>query len=211
MALLTKRPIVESIMPLYTLSANKTMLVIGLGNPGNEYDGTRHNIGFHAIDAFATDNEFDPWVTKKDLKCLLTMKTLGDTRVLLAKPTTYMNNSGEAAQAITSFYKIGVDHVVAVYDELDVPYGQIRTRQGGGAAGHNGVKSLIQHIGEDFGRIRIGIGPKEPEQMDSADFVLATFSQAQQPKLKEITRETTAILTETIYGSGQLITETRTI
>lgn len=208
MALFQKRPITESITPLYTLSASKTTLIIGLGNPEDEYSGTRHNIGFAAVDAFHESNDFEPWVHKKDLKCHLSQKTLGATRVLLAKPTTYMNNSGEAAQAIAAFYKLGVGQIVAMYDELDIPFGQIRTRLGGGAAGHNGVKSLIQHLGEDFGRIRIGIGPKVPEQMDSADFVLSRFSQTEQDRIHDLTRETTALLTEIIYGS-QLNPETR--
>lgn len=208
MALLTKRPITETVMPLYTLSASKTTLIVGLGNPGPEYDHTRHNIGFVAVDTFAEENDFEPWVNKKDLKSLITQKTLGETRVILAKPTTFMNLSGEAVQAIAAFYKIGIDNILVVADELDIPFGQLRMRTGGSAAGHNGVKSVIQHLGEDFGRIRIGIGPKLHEQQDSADFVLAKFSKAEQEKIPSLTRETSAILTETIYG-GQLHPETR--
>jgi len=195
-------------MPLYTLSANKTLLIVGLGNIGDEYDNTRHNIGFVCVDRFAEENDFEPWVNKKDLKSYITQKTLGETRVILAKPTTFMNLSGEAVQAIVSFYKIGIDNILIVADELDIPFGQIRMRIGGGAAGHNGVKSVIQHLGEDFGRIRIGIGPKLHEQQDSADFVLAKFSKEEQARMPDLTRETTAILTETIYG-GQLHPETR--
>ena len=99
---------------------------------------------------------------------------------------------------------------LAVYDELDIDFGQIRTRGGGGAAGHNGVKSLIQHCGEDFGRMRIGIGPKKPEQIDSADFVLASFSAAEKKKLPLLLQEANSILSEYCYGDGQLVTETRT-
>lgn len=208
MALLTKRPITETVMPLYTLSANKTMLIVGLGNIGAEYDNTRHNIGFVCIDKFAEENDFEPWVNKKDLKSFITQKSLGETRVILAKPTTFMNLSGEAVQAVASFYKIGVDNILIVADELDIPFGQIRMRTGGGAAGHNGVKSLIHHLGENFGRIRIGIGPKLHEQQDSADFVLAKFSKTEQEKISDLIRETSAIITETIYG-GQLHSETR--
>lgn len=184
------------------------MLIVGLGNPGQEYEATRHNIGFQCIDAFAADNEFDPWTNKKDLKCLLTQKTLGQTKVILIKPTTYMNNSGEALQAAMAFYKISTDKVLAVYDELDITFGQIRCRVGGSAAGHNGVKSLIQYVGEEFGRVRIGIGPKVHGQQDSADFVLANFNKDEAERIKDLTRETSAILTETIYG-GQLPHETR--
>lgn len=208
MALFQKTPITEATTPLFTLSANKTVIVVGLGNIGIEYDKTRHNIGFTAVDAFAEANEFDPWMNKKDLKCFFTQKTLGETRVILIKPMTFMNSSGEAVQAVMSFYKVGIEDVIAVYDELDVNFGQIRCRIGGGAAGHNGVKSLIQHIGKDFGRVRIGIGPKLHESQDSADYVLAKFNKEQEGKLQDLTRETTAILTETIYGS-QLPNETR--
>lgn len=208
MALLTKRPITDTVMPLYTLSANKTMLIVGLGNIGDEYTNTRHNIGFAGLDKFAEENEFEPWVNKKDLRSYITQKTLGETRVILAKPTTFMNLSGEAVQAIAAFYKIGIDNILIVADELDIPFGQIRMRTGGGAAGHNGVKSIIQHLGENFGRIRIGIGPKLHEQQDSADFVLAKFSKEEQEKIPGLMREVTAVLTETIYG-GQLHPETR--
>lgn len=208
MALLQKRPITDNLTPLYTLQASKTTLIVGLGNIGPEYDNTRHNIGFACLDAFAEENDFDGWVNKKDLNSYITQKTLGTTRVILAKPTTFMNLSGEAVQAIASFYKIDLEHIVVVADELDINFGQIRSRIGGGAAGHNGIKSLIQHIGEDFGRIRIGIGPKTHEQMDSADFVLAKFAATEQEKLPYLKRETIALLTEVIFG-GSLQPETR--
>lgn len=208
MALLQKRPITDTMTPLFTLQASKTTLIVGLGNIGAEYDNTRHNIGFACVDAFAEENSFDPWVNKKDLKSQITQKTLGTTRVILAKPTTFMNLSGEAVQAIASFYKIDREHIIVIADELDIPFGQIRTRIGGGAAGHNGIKSVMQHMGEDFGRLRIGIGPKTHEQMDSADFVLAKFTQDEQTRLPDLKRETTALLTETIYG-GVLQSETR--
>ena len=208
MALFQKQPQASDSIQYYTLGQNKTVLLVGLGNPGREYDGTRHNIGFASVDAFAKANNFDPWIEKKDLKCLFASAQLGETRVILCKPTTFMNLSGEAVQAVTHFYKVPADKIVAVYDEIDIPFGQIRTRVGGSSAGHNGVKSLIQHLGEDFGRVRIGIGPKTPEQMDSADFVLAKFSSEQQDQLKHLTQETSAILSEYIYG-GQLQHETR--
>jgi len=209
MALFQKRPEVGQAIQFYTLGQNKQILIVGLGNPGAEYDGTRHNIGFAALDAFAAANDFDPWINKKDLKCLMASARLGDTQVIAIKPTTFMNLSGEAAQAVAHFYKIPAERIVAVYDEIDIPFGQIRLRLGGGSAGHNGVKSLIEHLGEDFGRVRVGIGPKEPEQVDSADFVLAKFSKEQTAQLKNLTRETTAILSEYTFADGQLPQETR--
>ncbi len=208
MALFQRRPSASDSIKYYTLGQNKAVLIVGLGNPGAEYDGTRHNIGFACADAFVDANNLGSWIEKKDLKCQLANGQLGETRVFVIKPTTFMNLSGEAAQAVAHFYKIPPANIVAIHDELDVPFGQIRTRMGGSSAGHNGVKSLIQHLGEGFGRVRIGIGPKEPEQMESADFVLAKFSGKQQAQLKNLTREVTAILSEYVYG-GELPHDTR--
>jgi peptidyl-tRNA hydrolase, PTH1 family len=193
----------------YTFSQNRSVLVVGLGNPGKEYDGTRHNIGFACIDAFVAANEFDPWIEKKDLKCHIASATLGDTKVYAIKPTTFMNLSGDAVQAVAHFYKIPSEKVVVVHDELDIPFGQVRLRTGGSSAGHNGLKSIIQAVGEGFGRVRVGVGPKTPAQMDTADFVLQKFSKDNQAHMGELTRETNAILSEYAYGDGQLPQETR--
>lgn len=192
----------------FTLGAHKTILLVGLGNPGKKYDGTRHNIGFVCLDAFAKAHEFNNWTEKKDLKCLIASKTLGETRVILCKPTTYMNLSGEAVQKVIHFYKIEPDKIAVIYDELDMPFGQIRMRLGGSDAGHNGIKSLIQHLGPDFGRVRIGIGGSKPEQMDSADFVLSKFGKDEAKQLAPLTKEATSILTEYIFR-GELVPETR--
>ncbi len=208
MALFQKRFDAGKNAALYTIGKNNTVLIIGLGNVGSEYDGTRHNAGFAAVDRFVQDNDLAAWIEKKDLKCHLSSGQLGDTRVIVIKPTTFMNLSGEAAQAVTHFYKVQPDRIIAVYDELDVPFGQIRTRIGGSSAGHNGVKSLMQHLGEGFGRVRIGIGPKTPEQMDTADFVLQACSPEQKEQMPALTREASAILSEYVYG-GQLPAETR--
>lgn len=207
MALFQKRPDTIS-PPLYSLGLNRTVIIVGLGNPGKEYEATRHNIGFECIDALAEKQEFDSWIEKKDLKCLFATKTLGSTRVILIKPTTFMNLSGEAVQSATAFYKVAPMQVIVLHDELDIPFGQIRTRTGGSSAGHNGIKSITQHIGEDFGRVRIGIGPKQPEQMDNADFVLQRFSPEQQANLPALKKEVLSIITEYIYGDN-LRSETR--
>ena len=208
MALFQKRPQVGDVTQYYTLGQTKTLLIVGLGNVGAEYDGTRHNIGFEAVDRFVSDHDFPAWTDKKDLKCHLTSSQLGDSRVIVIKPTTYMNLSGEAVQAAVRFYKVNPDYIAVVHDELDIPFGQIRTRIGGSAAGHNGVKSVTQHLGEHYGRVRIGIGPKLHEKQDSADFVLAKFSAEQTAQLKNLTREASAILSEFAY-SGTLVAETR--
>ena len=211
MALFQKNPFDNGqTKPLYTLGLNKTVLVVGLGNVGKEFETTRHNIGFECIDVFATAHSIAGWITKKDLKCLVAHGNVGSVRVLLCKPTTMMNLSGEAVQAVQHFFKIANSDTVVVHDELDVDFGLIRCRVGGSAAGHNGVKSLIEHIGEDFGRVRAGIGPKSPEQIDSADFVLADFNQSEQSHLGDLKREVTALLTEYV-ASSELPNDTRQV
>lgn len=210
MALFQKKPVVVSSAPAYTIGANKSVLVIGLGNPGQQYDGTRHNIGFAVLDEFAKANEFPDWLAKKDLKAAVAIRTLGETQVILAKPATFMNDSGTAASALQRFYRIYNPQTLAVYDELAVGFGTLRARLGGSDAGHNGVKSLITHLGDDFGRIRIGIGTEAAKNADSANFVLSRFNKAESALLPEIIREAGAMLTEYIF-SGQLPHDTRTV
>lgn len=209
MAFLQRRPQVSNPVNFVTVGLNKTVLLVGLGNPGTEYAGTRHNIGFECIDAFVKANtDMGGWVEKKDLKCVMSTGQLGQTRVIVIKPTTFMNHSGEAVQAVVNFYKISTEQVVAVYDELAIDFGLIRTRIGGESAGHNGVKSIIEALDEQFGRVRIGIGPKKPAQMDTADYVLQKFSEKEQEHLPALTREVNAILSEYVYGA-ELPHETR--
>lgn len=208
MAFFQKRPQMGENIAYFTLGQNKTVLIVGLGNVGKAYDGTRHNIGFAAVDRFAADYELPAWIEKRDLKCYFASGQLGETKVIVIKPTTLMNLSGDAVQAVIHFYKINPEHVAVVHDELDIPFGQIRTRLGGSGAGHNGIKSILAQVGEQFGRVRIGIGPKLHENQDSADFVLGKFSAEEQAQLKNLTREASAILSEFVYG-GELQHETR--
>jgi peptidyl-tRNA hydrolase, PTH1 family len=209
MGLFQKKPVAGTAVPLYTLGLNKTVLLMGLGNPGEKYEGTRHNIGFVCLDAFVRANDFPEWAAKKDLQCLMSSGSIGSTKVIVVKPQTFMNLSGEAVQAAAHFYKIPSENIVVIHDELDMPFGQIRTRTGGSSAGHNGVKSIIAHLGEGFGRVRIGVRNNLAEKLDSADFVLTKFTKAEQNQLPNLTRETTAILTEYLYSST-LPAETRT-
>jgi PTH1 family peptidyl-tRNA hydrolase len=211
MALFQKKPVVGDSIPIYTIGTNKTVLIIGLGNPEEKYQTTRHNIGFAALDYFAEKNDFPAWMNKKDLKCLLSMHTLGDSRVILCKPTTYMNNSGEAAQAVQHFYRVYNQQTLAVYDELAIKFGQLRTRAGGSDAGHNGVKSLIQHVGDDFNRLRIGVGNEISEQADAADFVLGKFTKEEQENLPLLLREANSLMNEFIFGGQALPHETRNV
>jgi PTH1 family peptidyl-tRNA hydrolase len=204
-----KKTTFDSVAPLYTVGNSKTLLVIGLGNPGDEYANNRHNIGFMVLDKYQTSHDFSGWVQKKDLGCELAIGQIGSTRVILAKPTTFMNNSGDAAQKLQKFYRIYNQETVVIHDELDIEFGTIRTRMGGSSAGHNGIKSLSSQIGEDYGRIRIGIGPKKPEQIDSADFVLQDFSSEQQELLPKIINEACSLTDEAT--TGQLPEHTTTI
>lgn len=210
MSLFQKKPDVGSSAPLYTLSSNKTYLIIGLGNEGKEYENSRHNIGFTVLNDFAERNDFPGWILKKDLGCHISSHTLGSNRVILCKPTTLMNNSGQAAASVQRYYRVYNNDTLTVYDELAIPFGQIRARVGGEAAGHNGVKSLIQHIGEDFGRLRIGIANEFSEKADAADFVLGRFTKEEQGSIPSVVKEAGVMITECIF-SGELKPETRSI
>ena len=210
MALFQRMPQTSDPTNFYTVGLNKTVLLVGLGNPGDEYELTRHNAGFLALDAFVEANaEMEPWISNKSLKSEISTGRIGETRVIAIKPTTFMNLSGEAVQAVASFYKIPLDTILVIHDELDVDFGNIRLRQGGSSAGHNGIKSVTQHIGEGFGRVRIGIGPKKPARMPSESFVLQDFSDQEQEQLPNMTREVNAVLSEYIFGNQELPQDTR--
>ena len=195
-----KRTSFHDSSPLYTLGNSQTLLVVGLGNIGGKYAKNRHNIGFMAVDRYRTAHELPDWIEKRDLQCYLSSGTVGSTRVILIKPTTLMNNSGQAVQRVQQFYKIDAEDTVAVHDELDVPFGTIRTRTGGGSAGHNGIKSVSEHTRGEFSRIRVGIGPKSHDKMDSADFVLQDFSADQAPHIEKLLREACALIDERTTG-----------
>lgn len=210
MSWLTQRPQTSDPTNYYSIGKNRTILLVGLGNAGEEYDLTRHNAGFMCLDDFiAKTTEMESWVLKKSLKSSISQGRVGENRVIAIKPTTFMNLSGEAVQAVAQFYKINPENIVVIHDELDVDFGQIRNRIGGSAAGHNGIKSVSQHIGEEFGRIRIGIGPKKPERIKSEDFVLQKFSKDQQAQLPNMYKEVGAILSEYLFGT-EMPHDTRT-
>lgn len=210
MSWLTQRPQTSDPTNFYSIGKNRTILLVGLGNIGEEYDNTRHNVGFISIDSFVDKTaEMESWVLKKSLKSYVSTGRVGENRVIAIKPTTFMNLSGEAMQAVAQFYKISAEMIVVLHDELDIDFGQIRNRIGGSAAGHNGIKSVTQHIGESYGRIRIGIGPKKPAQIKSEDFVLKKFSAEEQKQLPNMCQEVNAILSEFLYGT-ELPHDTRT-
>lgn len=209
MSWLQRRPTTSDPKMYYSVGLNKTILLVGLGNPGKEYDLTRHNVGFMCIDEFVSrTEEMEDWISKKSLKCSVSTGRIGEARVLAIKPTTFMNLSGEAVAAVVNFYKVTGDQIVVLHDELDIDFGQIRLRVGGSSAGHNGIKSVSEHIGEDYGRIRIGVGPKKPASIKSEDFVLKKFSKEETAQLSNLAQEVNAIISEYIYG-GALPHDTR--
>lgn len=149
--------------------------IVGLGNPGAGYAGHRHNVGFMALDRIAERADAGPFRSR--FQALTAEARIGGERVLLLKPQTFMNESGRAARQAMNFYKFPVEEMVVLYDELDLAPGKLRVRQGGGAAGHNGIRSLIRHCGGDFWRVRIGIGhPGRPERVHG--YVLSDFAKS---------------------------------
>lgn len=182
---------------------------MGLGNIGKEYEKTRHNIGFLSVDSFANKNNFPGWVNKKDLHAGENSLVMGGNKVILAKPTTMMNDSGRAVGALQRYYRVDNAHTLVIHDELDIDFGKIRLRRGGSDAGNNGVKSLIEHGIDETWRARVGIGPKTPEQMNSVDFVLGKFSKTEQEHLDKVLKGTQIIISEYIHSTGELTSETR--
>ena len=155
-------------------AAGPEWLVVGLGNPGEKYENTRHNVGFLTVEELA-DRANVP-VQKLKHRALTNTAEVGGVRVLLMKPVTYMNLSGEAVGEAARFYKIPPDHVLVISDDVSLPIGKLRVRRGGSAGGHNGLKSIIQHLGTDqFPRLRVGVGQKPHPDYDLADWVLGKF------------------------------------
>ena len=162
-------------------------LIAGLGNPGKEYEGTRHNAGFRALDELAALT--GAAVETKKWKGLIGQCHIGGQKVLLVKPQTYMNRSGECIRQVMDFYKIQPEDVLVMFDDVSLEPGQLRIRKKGSAGGHNGIKSLIACMGTmDFPRIKIGVGQKPPF-LDLADYVLGHFSAGEKEIMEEAFRE----------------------
>lgn len=160
-------------------------LFVGLGNPGAKYAGNRHNIGFMALDRIAADHGFGPW--KAAFKGDVAEGRLGSEKVLLLKPGTFMNLSGQSVQAAMAFYKLGLGEITVFHDELDLAPGKCRIKEGGGHAGHNGLRSISGMVGEAYRRVRLGIG--HPGHKDAvAAYVLHDFAKADQEWLDDLLR-----------------------
>lgn len=155
-------------------SGGASWLLVCLGNPGDKYENTRHNVGFMVADEVA-ERQRAP-IQKVKFKALTNVLTISGEKVLVMKPTTYMNLSGEAVRQAVDFYKVAPDHVLVISDDTSLAVGRLRIRKGGSAGGHNGLKSIIQHLGSDqFPRVKIGVGEKPHPDYDLADWVLGKF------------------------------------
>lgn len=158
-------------------------LIVGLGNPTKQYEGTRHNVGFETIDRIAAENQIR--VEEKKHKALYGSGYIEGEKVILAKPQTFMNLSGESVRELSDYYKIPAENIIVIYDDISLDVGQLRIRKKGSAGGHNGIKNIIANLGTDvFPRIKIGVGEK-PKKYDLADYVLGHFSKEDRELMEE--------------------------
>ena len=159
-------------------------IIVGLGNPTNEYAGTRHNVGFDVIDQIA--DKYNISVTERKHRAFCGKGIIGGQKVILVKPQTYMNLSGESVRSVLDFYKVDVEtELLVIFDDVSLDVGQLRIRKKGSAGGHNGIKNIIQHLGTNvFHRIKVGVGEK-PKDYDLADYVLGHFSKGEKEQMEE--------------------------
>jgi PTH1 family peptidyl-tRNA hydrolase len=167
------------------MSEDAPWLVVGLGNPGREYAGNRHNVGFRVADLLASRVGGKFGRAKRVVAEVAEGRLgFGGPKLIVAKPLTFMNLSGAPVVALSQFFKVPVENVIAVHDELDVPYGQVRVKRGGGEGGHNGLRSMSKSLGsKEYARVRFGIG-RPPGRQDPADYVLSDFSGAERKELE---------------------------
>ena len=172
------------------------ILIAGLGNPGKEYENTRHNAGFLVLDTLAQKLGAD--LSERKHRALCGKAVIGGQKVILLKPQTYMNSSGESIRAAADYYKVPPEDILVVYDDIGLAPGQLRIRAKGSAGGHNGIKSIIAHLGtQEFPRVKVGIGEKPP-RMDLADYVLGHFSSGEKKIMEEAAKEAADAICEIV-------------
>ena len=172
------------------------ILIAGLGNPGKEYENTRHNAGFLVLDTLAQKLGAD--LSERKHRALCGKAVIGGQKVILLKPRTYMNSSGESIRAAADYYKVPPEDILVVYDDISLAPGQLRIRAKGSAGGHNGIKSIIAHLGtQEFPRVKVGIGEKPP-RMDLADYVLGHFSSGEKKIMEEAAKEAADAICEIV-------------
>ncbi len=149
-------------------------LIVGLGNPGQLYVNTRHNIGFNFIDFVASNHKLS-LTHKSRFNADIAINLLNQTKIILCKPTSFMNLSGQSVAQIISYHKIALENIIVIHDDIDIPFGKIRCKIGGGSGGHNGLKSIDSHIGSNYLRIRLGVGRPQNDNIDISSYVLSKF------------------------------------
>ncbi len=162
---------------------NFSYLIVGLGNPGKKYENTRHNVGFCAVDYIANENNVK--VQKAKFSALYNTIEVNKSKVLLLKPQTFMNLSGKSVSEAAKFYKIPMENIIIIYDDISLDVGKLRIRTKGSAGGHNGIKSIISYMGDVFPRLKVGVGQKPHPDYNLADWVLSDFSKSEKEILKE--------------------------
>jgi PTH1 family peptidyl-tRNA hydrolase len=180
-----------------------TILLVGLGNPDKQYAVNRHNIGFMAVDALASALKASDFRAK--FSGLMAEATAQGEKIFLFKPQTYMNRSGIPTSELAQFYKIVPEDIIVFHDELDLPFTKLRIKQGGGNGGHNGLKSLDEHLGENYWRVRLGIGHPGNKDMVSS-YVLSDFDKAEQPALEQFIKSLAAQASKIIHKDMNAVT-----
>lgn len=176
------------------------LLIVGLGNPGAQYADNRHNVGFKILDAIQLDYKFPAFTSK--FQGLMTAGQIGSEKVILLKPLTYMNLSGQSVGECARFYKITPDQIFVFHDEIDLVLGKVKVKQGGSPAGHNGLKSLDQHLGPDYWRIRFGVGRPVASHMVSS-YVLQDFTSAEKPDVQDLINILSGEVPKLVAGDHQ--------
>ena len=167
----------------FSSASSPEFLIVGLGNPGDKYEYTRHNAGFLTLDRLCVEENFK--INKIKYKSVIGEVNICSHKCIAMKPQTFMNNSGEAVREAASFYKIPPEKIIVIFDDISLPCGKLRIRRKGSDGGHNGIKSIIYHLGSDnFPRIKIGVGEKPHPDYDLADWVLSTFKKDEMEQLK---------------------------
>lgn len=183
-------------------SEMNTVFVIGLGNPGKKYAHTRHNFGWLTLDALHTKWQASGWHQEKKFQAEISETLLQGRKILLVKPQTFMNNSGESIRAILGFHKALPKDIIVLHDEVDIPFGKIKTTVSSRAAGHNGVKDIIDKLGtQDFCRLRLGVGKSSNPHISVADHVLQNFSPEEEKELPHLFEQIESLLKEVLNHS----------
>jgi len=171
-------------------------LIVGLGNPGIKYEKTRHNIGWRIIEELAHQIETEQWKMEMRFNAFEAQKNINQEKVILTKPQTFMNNSGLSVKSAVDYYKIPIENILVIHDEIDLPLGKIKIQKERGSAGHKGIESIIEHLGtNDFNRMRVGIKSNKQETIETEKFVLQKFTPEEEEIIQEIIKKAVVLIT----------------